>query len=95
MNVLSKEEKTNLNKKAESLILSSGQQFENTHDSYDTIRENEFIGFAHFYLHNSSDPESDIYKKLIEIDSRLGTTDSEQLYGCLSTNSDFIKVWKN
>ena len=55
-----------------------------------------FIGFASKYLEESkSDREIDreIYSKLVQLDSRLGTKASDQLYKCLShtTRSDIIK----
>ena len=37
----------------------------------------------------------EVYTKLVELDTRLGTTASEQLYGCVfnTLNLDIIKVW--
>ena len=60
-----------------------------------------FVGFAHKYLYkfkfeSMSDDQIDIevYAKLVKLDSRLGTTASEQLAKCLqfTTRSDIIKV---
>ena len=66
----------------------------------------DFIGFASKYLERF-DKESkwrvgtlaergidrEIYSKLVQLDSRLGTRASDQLYKCLShtTRSDIIK----
>ena len=58
-------------------------------------------GFAQRYLRecdrqSKSDDQIDIqvYTKLVQLDSRLGTTASEQLAKCLqfTTRSDIIKV---
>jgi len=67
----------------------------------DRIRKCGYAGYAHCYLKKCWD-ESDlknkadveIYKKLLEIDSKFETTESEQLFGCLqwSTRKDLIKV---
>ena len=63
--------------------------------------DEDFIGFASEYLErfdkeSKSDREIDreIYSKLVQLDSRLGTKASDQLYKCLShtTRSDIIKV---
>ena len=67
------------------------------------MREKSFGGFAHRYLHrritqdSKSDDQIDIqvYTKLAQLDSRLGTTASEQLANCLEvgiSRSDIIKV---
>ena len=62
--------------------------------------DKDFIGFASKYLErfdeeSKSDREIDreIYSKLVQLDSRLGTKASDQLYKCLShtTRSDIIK----
>ena len=66
----------------------------------DVIRYN-VVGFAHFYLEQcrkktKSDDEIDIevYTELVELDTILGTTASEQLFACIhiTTRSDIIKV---
>ena len=56
----------------------------------DKLRELGFVGYANYYLFkcwNKSElinkAEVTIYKKLLEIDSKLGTTQSEQLLWCL------------
>ena len=73
----------------------------------DEVREKEslkkanYIGFAHFYLsrcknESNSDNQIDkeLYSKLVQLDKRLGTRASDQLYECLSHTSrpDIIKV---
>ena len=71
-------------------------------DEYDVLRNDNFAGFAEFFLQrfsqeSQSDDEIDveIYAKLIELDTRLGTTATEQLIGCIAgtTRCDIIKVW--
>ena len=68
---------------------------------HDKLRERKFVGYAHFYLKECWD-ESElknkadvaVYKQLIEIDSKLGTTQTEQLRCCLdySPRKDLIEV---
>lgn len=59
------------------------------------------VGFAQLYLQRcqfESKPVDEIdfqaYSKLVELDARLGTAASKQLYWCLALalRSDFIKV---
>lgn len=64
------------------------------------LKKKGIAGFAHLYLlrcdieSKSNQIDIQIYTKLIELDSRLGTTASEQLFGCLQSTiqSDVIKV---
>ena len=68
---------------------------------HDELREDGFVGYASFYLQECWD-ESElknkadvaVYKQLLEIDSKLGTTQSEQLFQCvfLSLRIDLIQV---
>ena len=68
---------------------------------YEELRENGKVGFAHTYLERC-DKESkteniadvQLYEKLVELDTRLGTTATEQLFGCVhnSLRLDLIKV---
>ena len=70
-------------------------------NEYKRLRKDGWVGFAEFYL-DRCNQESDtgvkadvaIYTKLTELDARLGTTASEQLYKCLcrTTRWDIIKV---
>ena len=71
-------------------------------DEYENFRTKDFAGFAEFFLQglsqkSQSDDEIDteVYAKLIELDTRLGTTATEQLIGCIAgtTRCDIIKVW--
>ena len=65
------------------------------------LRQKGFVGFAHRFLQryneeSKSNDEIDIqvYTKLVQLDSKIGTTASEQLYCCLefTTRSDIIMV---
>ena len=69
---------------------------------YEDLRKKGLAGFAKLYLwrcnkESKSDDEIDkeVYSKLVELDTRLGTTASEQLFGCVfyTLNLDIIKVW--
>ena len=99
---MSDAQRKELNLKACRLIESQGIQIPVGGNIYDVIREKcGFIGFAHYYLQGSKD-ESEwknkaditIYKQLLEIDSQLGTTQTEQLFWCVfySVRMDLIKV---
>ena len=69
---------------------------------YEELREKyDYVGYADYYLQNCWD-ESElknkadvaIYKQLLKIDAKLGTTQSEQLRWCLrySPRTDLIEV---
>ena len=73
----------------------------------DEVNENEcleksnYIGFAHFYFSRcNQESQSDnkivkeVYTKLVELDTRLGTPPSEQLFMCVfyTLDSDILKV---
>ena len=91
-----------LNLKACRLIQSKGIQILVEGNIYDVIREKcGFIGFANYYLMGCYDKSErknkadiTIYKQLLEIDSKLGTTQTEQLFKCVfhSVRIDLIKV---
>ena len=70
-------------------------------NEYEEIRKAGGAGYAHVYLnrcHKESKTEDgidvEVYTKLVAIDSRIGTTASEQLYQCIrfTTRSDIIEV---
>ena len=70
-------------------------------NEYEVLRQDIFVGFAQLYLSQcdrESKPNDEIdkalYTKLVELDTRLGTTASEQLYWCVfyTLNLDIIKV---
>ena len=91
-----------LNLKAGTLIDSLGISIPVAENTFDVLREKHgYVGYAHYYLGNCYDDselinkaEIEIYKKLAEIDSELGTTQTEQLFECLynSVRMDLIKV---
>ena len=67
----------------------------------DEVRRKDIAGYASYYLKkcwNSYDLENHadvtVYKQLIEIDSKLGITQTEQLFACLfqTVRMDIIKV---
>ena len=68
---------------------------------YERMRKDGWVGFAHLYLHqckeeSESGEKNDIqvYSDLVNLDSRLGTTATEQLFMslCYSLSLDLIKV---
>lgn len=68
---------------------------------YENLRQKDWIGFTHIHLERfeeeskpNDEIDKNIYNKLLELDTRLGTTASKQLLLCLSkmTRSDIIKV---
>ena len=89
----------NLNLEARTLIRSRGIWHHMY--NYDALRKDDWVGYAHLYLFKCWD-ESElknkadvaVYKQLLEIDSKLGTTQSEQLHFCLrySPRKDLIQV---
>ena len=98
---LSDKERKELNFKAGRLILRSLGIFIGE-TKFDVLREKHgYVGYANYYLRKCWDDSElknkadvTIYKQLLEIDSKLGTTQSEQLYGCVlnSLRMDLIKV---
>ena len=98
---MSDDERKELNLKAGRLIKSQGISFPVNENLFDVLREKGFVGYAHYYLQkcwNKSEFKNNadviIYKKLLEIDAKLGTTPSEQLRWCLaySPRKDLIEV---
>ena len=70
-------------------------------DKHYKVRELGYVGYANYYLRvcwNESEFENKadvtIYKQLLEIDSKLGTTQAEQLFECLrlSPREDLLEV---
>ena len=59
-------------------------------DDYDILRKFTCYGFASYYISETWDEtdlvnkaDAEIYKELITIDEKLGTTMNEQLYSCV------------
>ena len=97
---MAKEEKQRLNQLAGKILREAGFIFEEGKD-YDWMNENEFEGYAEYYLAKCwndsqmvNEADISIYLQLVEIDSILGTTASLQLGACLSWTMrwDIIKV---
>ena len=70
-------------------------------NEYECLRKRNYVGFAHVYLagcnkrsHSNDVIDKELYSKLVELDTRLGTTSSEQLFKCVfhTSNMDIIKV---
>ena len=100
---MSNKERKELNLKAGRLIDSLGIYIAVTENEFDVLRDEEhgYAGYANYYLEhcwNESELKNKadvtIYKQLLEIDSKLGTTQSEQLFECVfySLRMDLIKV---
>ena len=74
--------------------------FEQVNEFDENTKKKNFIGYAHVYLwrcngeNRTNEIDIDVYKKLVELDSKLGVTFSEQLYKCLYYTSqlDIIEV---
>ena len=99
---MSDAERKELNLKAGILIKPTGIPIDVKENEFDELREEYgYVGFANYYLQKCYD-ESElknkaditIYKQLLEIDSQLGTTQTEQLFKCVlaSVRMDLIKV---
>ena len=72
-----------------------------TENTFDELREGCYVGYANYYSRKCYDfhdlknkAETEVYKELLEIDAKLGTTQTEQLFGCVanSLRMDLIKV---
>ena len=98
---LSNVDRKELNLKAGRLIKSLGISIGVTENRFDVLREKNYVGYAEYYLlkcygesqlENKADIK--IYKQLLEIDSKLGTTQTEQLFWCVfnTVRIDLIKV---
>jgi len=99
---ISEKERKELNLKAGRMVKSQGLYMAVKDDEYDELREEYgYAGYASNYLSQCWDEteltnkaDMTIYKQLLEIDSKLGTTQTEQLYWCVfySLQMDLIKV---
>ena len=100
---MSDKERKKLNLQAGRLIKSLGISFAIKENTFDVLRDEEhrFVGYAHYYLHQCWDESKlknkadvTVYKQLLQIDSKLGTTQTEQLFWCvrLSPRKDLIEV---
>ena len=99
---ISEKERKELNLKAGRLIKSLGIFINVTENKFEMLREElGYVGYANYYIHrcwNESELKNNadvaVYKQLLEIDSELGTSQSEQLRCCLfySPRKDLIEV---
>ena len=99
---ISDEERKELNLEAGRMVKSQGIYMDVKDGEYDELRgELGYVGYAQYYLKNCWDKSElknkadiTIYKQLLEIDAKLGTTQSEQQFGCVfySLRMDLIKV---
>ena len=91
-----------MNLKAGRLIESQGIFFRVTENKFEMLREElGYIGYADYYLEKcwnntelKNEADVTVYKQLLEIDAKLGTTQNEQLFECVysSLRIDLIKV---
>ena len=89
--------------KAAGLIKNCGIPIAVKENNYDVLRtEYDCVGFADYYLNNSWDKTDLVnkadeitYQQLLDIDTKLGTTQTEQLFKCVrhSSRMDLIKVY--
>ena len=99
---ISDDERKELNLKAGRMVKSQGIDMDVKDDEYDELRElDKNVGYAEYYLEKcwnesklKNRADVTIYKQLLEIDSKLGTTQTEQLFECVfdSVRLDLIKV---
>ena len=99
---ISDKEMKELNLQAGRLIRSLGISIAVTENEFDVLREElGYVGYANYYLFKCWDKSElknkadvKIYKQLLAIDSKLGTTQTEQLFWCVfhSIRIDLIKV---
>ena len=75
--------------------------FEQVNEFDENTKKNGFIGYAHVYLwccneesKSNDEIDIDVYKMLVELDTKLGETASDQLFRCLTKTSrpDIIEV---
>ena len=90
-----------MNWEAGHLIRNLGIYLHVKDQTYDELREIDCVGFANYYLYNCYDKSEmtnkanvAIYKHLLDIDAKLGTSQTEQLFQCVknTVRMDLIKV---
>ena len=89
------EEKKRLNELGGKILRDAGVDFDESKD-YDWIKSEYYVGYAKYYLYqiNGDEVDASLYRKLVDIDTGLGTKASDQLLVCLRFTSrpEFIKV---
>jgi len=101
---VNEEEKKRLNEFGGKILREAGLDFETWKD-YDWIKKknaiNDYQGYADYYLYRSwndskkiNEADAKVYQRLNDIDIKLGTELSLQLWRCLdwTTRWDIIKV---
>ena len=102
---MSDDERKELHLEARMLMISPGLYMEVDIDEHEKLRERGFFGYANYYLFNrwkATWNEEELvnranlmtYKRLLEIEAKLGTTQTEQLFECVSWSAriELIKV---
>ena len=99
---MSEDERKELNLKAGRILKPLGIPIDVKENEYDELREElGYVGYANYYLRHCYDESElinkadiEIYKTLLDIDSKLGTTQTEQLFECVfnTVRMDLIKV---
>ena len=93
-------ESTLLSWKACRLINKNGMTYK-AYGDYETIREYGYTGFAEYYLTKCwessilmNKADVTLYKQLLEIDAKLGLTQTEQLFICVfrTLRMDLLEV---
>ena len=103
MQPASNEKRRKLNLEARRLIESLGLSIGQGETTYDMLRAEEygFVGYAHYYVNKcwdeqelTSKADATIYRKFLEIDTKLGTTSTEQLFYLVfcAVRLDLVKV---
>lgn len=98
---MSAKEISRLDKLAREILREDGITSLKQHHNYDSIRKKKNAGYAEYYLNKccnnlkrTIEADASIYRRLVDIDSKLGTRASQQLFRCLAwtTRWDIIKV---
>ena len=98
---MSKDEEKELNQRAGRILREAGLVFVERMDYNWIKKETDDEGYADYYLVNCfnetkmiNEADSSVYRELVDIDSKLGTSISMQLSCCLwsTTRYDIIEV---
>ena len=100
---MSEEEKKRLNESGGKILREAGLDFDESKDYNWIKKRTSDYGYAGYYLRNCwndskliNEADVEVYKRLVDIDTNLGTKLSLQLWRCLrwTTRWDILKVWK-
>ena len=103
---VSNDKRRKLNLEAVRLIKSLGLSIGEQETNYDMLREEKygFVGYANYYVKRCWDEQKlintadiAIYEKFLEIDTKLGTTSTEQLFNLVfsADRIDLVMVWND